>query len=166
MRSMEGRQDQDVGRPALAAGLLLAIAGAKLALHLALSSRYGYFRDELYFLDCGRHLDWGYVDLAPLMGLVARVALMLGAALPLLRAIPALAGAGVVFLTGALVWRLGGGRFAQALAALAVVVMPIRLALDSLFTMNALEPLFWVGAAYVLVRIADTGDGRRWLLLG
>jgi hypothetical protein len=163
---MASRQDQSVGRPPLAVSLLLAIAGAKLALHLFLSNRYGYFRDELYFLDCGRHLDWGYVDLAPLMGLVARLALMLGAALPLLRAIPALAGAGVVFLTGALAWRLGGGRFAQALAALAVLVMPIRLAIDSLFTMNTFEPLFWVGAAYVLVRIVQTGHGRRWLLLG
>lgn len=163
---MDAAGDQGVGsgRPALA--LLLGLAGAKLALHLALSGRYGYFRDELYFLDCGRHLDWGYVDHAPLVGLAARLALLLGASLPLLRAIPAVAGAGTVLLAGALAWRLGGGRFAQGLAALAVLVMPIRLGIDGLFSMNAFEPLFWMGAAYVLVRIVQTGDGRRWVVLG
>ncbi len=157
---------QTVERPRFALAVVLGVAAAKLVLHLALSNRYGYFRDELYFLDCGRHLAWGYVDTAPLVGLVARIALAFGASLPVLRAIPALAGAGVVFLTGALAWRLGGGRFAQGLAALAVLVMPIRLGIDSLFTMNSFEPLFWIGAACVLVRIVQTGDGRWWLLLG
>lgn len=158
--------DQTVGRPALALGLLAGLSAAKLALHLALANRYGYFRDELYFLDCGRHLDWGYVDHAPLIGLLARIALLLGGALPVLRGFPAIAGSALVFLTGALAWRLGGGRFAQGLAALAVLVMPIRLGIDSLFSMNSFEPLFWTGAAYVLVRIIQTGDRRRWLLVG
>jgi hypothetical protein len=157
---------QTVGRRSLALPVLLALAGAKLALHLALSARYGYFRDELYFLDCGRHLDWGYVDHAPLVGLMARLALLLGGSLPVLRAFPAVAGAGLVFLTGALAWRLGGGAWAQGLAALAVLVMPVRLVIDGLFGMNSLEPLFWMGATYVLVRIVQTGDGRLWLLLG
>ena len=163
---MDDGRDQKVGGPALALPVVLGLAAAKLALHLALSNRYGYFRDELYFLDCGRHLDWGYVDHAPMVGLVARLALLLGASLPLLRAISAVAGAGVVFLTGALAFRLGGGRFAQGLAALALLVMPIRLGIDSLFTMNSFEPLFWIGAVYVLVRIEQTGDRRRWLWLG
>lgn len=65
--------------PRLALGLMAGLAGTKLLIHLLLSGRYGYFRDELYFLDCGRHLDWGYVDHAPMIGLVARFALLLGA---------------------------------------------------------------------------------------
>jgi hypothetical protein len=144
----------------------MAVAGAKLLLHLLLANRYGYFRDELYFLDCGRHLDWGYVDHAPMIGLVARVALMLGGSLFALRAIAAVAGAAKVVLAGALAWRLGGGAFAQGLAALAVVVAPIYLGIDSLMSMNAFEPLFWMGAVYVLVRIVQTGDGRLWLAFG
>ena len=78
--------------PPLDRRLLIGLAGAKLALHLALANRYGYFRDELYFLDCGRNLDWGYVDHAPLIGLVSRVALVMGGSLPALRAIPAVGG--------------------------------------------------------------------------
>ena len=44
---------------------------AVLVAHLATGRRYGYFRDELYFLACGEHLDWGYVDHAPLVAVYA-----------------------------------------------------------------------------------------------
>ena len=48
--------------------LLTLIPGMKLLVHILVADRYGYFRDELYFLDCARNLDWGYVDHAPLIG--------------------------------------------------------------------------------------------------
>lgn len=137
-----------------------------MVLHLALSNRYGYFRDELYFLDCGRHLDWGYVDHAPMIGLMARLALLLGGSLPALRLFPALAAGGLVVLSAAIARRLGGGAYAQALAAVAVAVVPVYLGTDSLMTMNALEPLFWMGGVLVLLRLLDGGDPRGWLLFG
>ena len=61
--------DDSASRPWLTGGLgvVLAIAAAKLLLHLATASRYGYFGDELYFMACGEHLDWGYVDQPPLV---------------------------------------------------------------------------------------------------
>ncbi len=93
--------------------LLFGLGGAKLLVHVLLAGRYGYFRDELYFLDCGRHLDWGYVDHAPLIGLVARLALMLGGSLHALRIFSACAGALLVALTLLMAWRLGAGRFGQ-----------------------------------------------------
>ncbi len=155
-------------RPSIAPawGLLLGVAGTKLAFHLALANRYGTFRDELYFLDCGRHLAWGYVDAAPAIGLYAKVALLLGGSLPVLRSIAALAGAAVVLLTGLLAWRLGGSRAAQGLAAVAALATPIFLAIAGLFSMNVFEPLFWTGCAYVLVRLADGAPPRLWLLFG
>ncbi|MFN2634191.1 MAG: glycosyltransferase family 39 protein [Thermoanaerobaculia bacterium] len=151
-------------RPAI--GLLAALALAKGLLHAALSGRYGYFRDELYFLDCGRHLDWGYVDHAPVIGLFARAALALGGSLPALRVFPAVAGAALVFLAGAIAFRLGGGAFAQGLTALATLVAPVYLGTDSILSMNAFEPLCWMGCAYVLIRIVQTEDSRYWLLFG
>jgi 4-amino-4-deoxy-L-arabinose transferase-like glycosyltransferase len=147
-------------------GPLLAIAGAKLALHLALAGRYGWFRDELYFLDCGRHLAWGYVDHAPLVGLASRLLLELGGSLVLARSLAAAAGAALVLLSGLLACRLGGGRFAQGLTALAVLVVPINLGIASIFSMNVLEPLFWTGCAWALVRLVQSGDGRLWLVFG
>ena len=152
--------------PRLERGLLLGLSGTKLLIHAALSGRYGYFRDELYFLDCGRHLDWGYVDHAPMIGLVARLALLLGGSLHVLRLIPAVAGALLVALTVVLARELGGRRFAQGLAGLAVIAAPIYLGTDSLLTMNAFEPLFWMGCVWALVRIVRGDDRRLWLVFG
>ena len=41
------------------------IVAARLLLHLLTANRYGIFRDELYYIACARHLDWGYVDMPP-----------------------------------------------------------------------------------------------------
>ena len=65
-------------------GLVMAV---KLLLHLAASGSYGYFRDELYFLDCARHLQWGYVDDAPGIVWLFKGALLLGGSLPVIRAV-------------------------------------------------------------------------------
>jgi len=146
--------------------LLAALVLAKLAIHLPLVGRYGYFRDELYFLDLGRHLDWGYVDCAPLIGVIMKVALLLGGSLPVLRTIAALAGCGIIVLAVLIARELGGGRFAQALAGLAVMATPLFLATSSILTMNVFEPLFWMGCALVIARIVRTGDSRLWLVFG
>jgi hypothetical protein len=149
--------------PAIVAGL----AGIKLLVHLYTGRHYGYFVDELYYLACARHLAWGYVDQAPLIAFLAKfVQMTLGDSLAAIRLLPALAGAGLVLLTGALARELGGGRFAQGLAALAVLAAPGNLSIDNLFTMNAFEPLFWIGCALLLVRIIQTGNEKLWLWFG
>jgi len=146
--------------------LVALLVGAKLLVHLVTAGRYGYFRDELYFLDCGRHLDWGYVDCAPLIALYAKVALLLGGSLPVLRSLAALAGAARVALTMLLARELGGGRFSQGLAGLCVLAAPIYLGMDSILTMNGFEALFWMGCVFFLIRIVRTGDSRLWVWFG
>src|SRR5437667_12256410 len=107
---------------------VLALATAKLLFHLLTANRYGIFRDELYDLACCEHLDWGYVDQPPLIALVAWVARHLfGEWLVGLRLFPALAGAATVWLTGKVTREMGGVVFAQVLAALAVICVPIYL---------------------------------------
>jgi 4-amino-4-deoxy-L-arabinose transferase-like glycosyltransferase len=148
-------------------GVLLAIAAAKLVLHLATASRYGYFGDELYFLACGEHLDWGYVDQPPFVALVAwLVRHTLGTSLLAVRLPSALAGAGLVVVTGLLARELGGGRFAMALSGGASALALVYVAFHYLFTMNAFEPLLWTGCALLLVRIVRTGNSRLWLWFG
>ena len=146
--------------------LLVLLVAAKLAVHLATAGRYGYFRDELYFLDLGRHLDWGYVDCAPLVALYAKAALWLGGSLPVLRAVAAAAGAAKVAVTMVLARELGGRRFAQGLAGLCALAAPIYLGIDSILTMNGFEPLFWMGCIWALIRIVRTGDSRLWVAFG
>lgn len=153
-------------QPSLATGLLYSMTGGILLLHLLLSGRYGYFRDELYFLDCGRHLAWGYVDMAPMIALVARLALALGGSLHVLRAIAGIGGAAIVALTMLLAWRLGGGRFAQGLAGLCALIVPEFLGTASLFTMNVFEKVLWAACAYLLVRIIQTENSRLWIWFG
>ena len=150
------------------AGLAVAIiAAVKLALHLYAGRHYGYFVDELYYLACARHLAWGYVDQPPLIALAAWLEhALLGDSLSAIRLLPALAGAAKVVLSGLIARELGGGRFAQGLAALCVLLAPGMLALDHFLSMNAFEPLFWMGCAYLAIRMARTGDTRLWLWFG
>ena len=148
-------------------GVVLALAVVKLVGHLAVAAQYGIFRDELYFLACSEHLAWGYVDQPPLIAAIAWAARHLfGESLLALRLLPALAGAGKVVLAGLLARELGGRRYAQGLAALAVVVAPIFLGIDHLLTMNAFEPLFWMGGALCVVRWLRTSDDRLWIGFG
>ncbi len=153
--------------PALATGILAALALADVGLHLAFSTRYGYFRDELYYLACANHLDFGYVDHPPLSILMLWVERALfGSSLPALRLFPALLGGALVFMTGAFAREFGGGRSAQVLAAVAAFASPILLGLASFYSMNAIEPLFWLGAAWIVVAIIKTGRDRLWLWFG
>lgn len=152
--------------PPLDGRVLTLCVGVKLVLHLATAGRYGYFRDELYFLDLARHLDWGYVDCAPLVAVYAKLALLLGGSLPALRGISAVAGGACVALTIVLARELGGGRFAQLLAGLCALLAPILLAENTLMSMNAFEPLFWMGCVFALIRIIRTGDSRWWIAFG
>ena len=152
----------------LTAGMLVGgIAAIKLLLHLYAGRYYGYFVDELYNLALARHLAWGYVDVAPMIALIGRIELTLfGSSLSAIRIAPALAGTGLVLLTAAIARELGGRRFAQGLSALCVLLAPGILALDHFLNVNAFEPLFWMGCAYLLVRIVTTGNERLWLWFG
>lgn len=147
--------------------LILYLSLAKLLIHFLTNGHYGYFRDELYYLACGEHLAWGYVDQAPMIAIVARITrALLGDSLFAIRFFPAVAGAGLVFVTCLIARELGGGRFAIILAALCVIVAPGFLLLDTILTMNAFEPLFWAIGALVIVRICKTDDRRLWLWFG
>ena len=152
----------------MGAGLAVAlIAAAQLALQMYAGRQYGYFRDELYYLACARHLDWGYVDQPPLIAAIASITrAVLGDSLLAIRFPAALAGASTVVLTGMIARELGGARFAQALAALCFVLAPGVLALDHFLSMNAFEPLFWMGCAYLVIRIIRTGNAKLWLWFG
>ncbi|HVM95203.1 MAG TPA: glycosyltransferase family 39 protein [Candidatus Acidoferrales bacterium] len=143
------------------------LAFIKLLLHLATANVYGLFVDELYFLACGEHLSWGYVDMPPLTALQAWLARSLfGDSMLAVRLFPALAGAGLVLLTGAITRELGGRRFAQGLATLAVLVAPGYLLVGSYLSMNSIEPLLWMGCVLVLIRIIRSGNVKLWLWFG
>ena len=147
--------------------LIIFSSVAALLVHLLTNGRYGYFRDELYYIACGRHLAFGYVDQPPLSILLLRLSqLLLGDSLFAIRLLPALAGAATVALTGVIARELGGRGWAIALACAGSLCALFNVAVGNFFSMNAFEPLFWMGAVYLLVRIINGGSPTLWLWLG
>lgn len=138
-----------------------------IAIHAATLTSYGWFRDEFYYVACSEHLAFGYVDHPPLVALMAWLSRhLLGESLAALRVLPVLTGAAVVFLAGWLAREFGGGRLAQAMACLGVLVAPVYLFNFHYFSMNSFEVLLWTLAAWVVVRIVKTGDPELWPLFG
>jgi hypothetical protein len=129
---------------------------------------YGFHGDELYFLVCGHHLAWGYVDQPPLVALQARLAEMLFGVSPAGVRIFSFLAAGVnVGLAGLLAWQLRGRSTAQLLAMTAVLAAPVYLATSNYLSMNSFEPCFWMGSLFVILRLADGSAGpRAWLVFG
>jgi hypothetical protein len=149
--------------------VVYAVAGVALLAQVVpgLLGGYGYFIDELYYLACARRLAWGYVDHPPFsIALLRGETVLLGTSIPAIRVLPALAGAALAVLTGYLARRLGGGGFAQALAALATLAPPVFLVFFGFYSMNAFEPVLWLLAVLALVGLVDGGDPRGWLWLG
>jgi hypothetical protein len=147
--------------------VLLAPAVAKLVLHLLTVRGYGFHSDELYYIACSNHLDWGYVDQPPFSILLLFVQRHLfGDSLLSIRFLPALAGALTVLLTGLIARKLGARLFGQLLAGLCALVATAYLAINHYFSMNAFDLLFWTLAFYLIVAIVNGGTATLWVWFG
>src|SRR5215469_8424782 len=114
------------------------------ALLVAVSGRYGYHRDELYFIQSGRHLAWGYPDQPPLVPFIARLMTDIApGSLVLLRLPSALAGGLLVVLTALLTRELGGRRIAQVLACAVVAVAPVVTGASHLLSTTTFDLPAW-----------------------
>ena len=153
-------------RTDVAWGGLGALAGGIAALLLATSGRYGYHRDELYFVRAGYEPAFGYVDQPPLTPLIARATdVLLPGSLTGLRLPSVLASALVVLLTGMLAREMGGGRGAQLMAAASMAVSAILLAVGHLLSTTTYDLLAWTALTWLLVRSLRDG-GPIWLATG
>jgi 4-amino-4-deoxy-L-arabinose transferase-like glycosyltransferase len=129
-----------------------AVSGTTLALHLAVANRYDFFRDELYFIACGRHPQLGYVDQPPIVPLLAAASQAFGQHLFLMRSLTALAAAVTVWITMTLARLVGARDFGAALAGAAAAVAPMYLGLMTVLNTTAFEPFCWTLLAYVTLR--------------
>ncbi len=142
-------------------------AAASVTLLLAVSGRYGFHRDELYFVVAGRRLAWGYVDQPPLTPLVARISELAAGTTPTaLRILPALAVGAVVVLAASMARALGGGPKAQVFAAATTAGMGVLLGEGHLLSTAIFDFLFWTAGLWVLVRLLGGADERWWLAMG
>ncbi len=142
------------------------IALALLAVQLALSGRYDFFRNELYYIVCGRHPAFGYADQPPLVPLIAAATQLAGLHLWALRLPAALAGAALVPLTASFARLLGGSGRSAILAAMAVAIAPALLGMTQIMTTSTFEPLAWTLCAYFIARAALAQDPRGLIWAG
>ncbi|MFE2377368.1 glycosyltransferase family 39 protein [Streptomyces sp. NPDC059398] len=166
-----GADDAPRAEPAVAPARfdrrVYVVAGLVLCVLMALSKRYGFQRDELYFLDSARHLQTGYVDQPVLAPLLARFSLSLfGVSVAGLRLWAALAAACTVVVGGLTAREFGGARRAQLLAAVGTATMPVLLSSGHIANTTPYEILAWAATALVVARIGRTGDTRWWPVVG
>jgi len=128
---------------------------------------YGYFRDELYYIVLSDNLDFGYVDIPPLVPfLLAIVRFFLGTSFISLHLLPAVCGAMVVWLVSLMVKELGGNLYAQLLALTCVTLAPIFLCFETVYTYDAFDKLCWTLLLYVMVLLLKTEDKKYWIYFG
>ena len=148
------------------AGPLVAAAGVFVLL-VAVSGRYGYHRDELYFLAAGHHLAWGYPDQPPFVPALARVMSWIApGSLPVLRLPSALASAADVLIAARLAREFGATRGGQTLAAVAMATAPFVLGAGHLTSTATFDLLAWTALLYLFVRILRTGNDRLFVVAG
>jgi hypothetical protein len=146
---------------------VIVVAAAAFAVEMAVSARYGYHRDELYFAEAGRHPALGYVDQPPLTPLAARLAALLFAnSLVGLRVLPALGLSALVLLTAGMSRILGAGRAGQVLAAVCVAGCAEYLGCMHLLSTTTPDFVAWAILLYLVLRLLESGEPRWWLAIG
>jgi hypothetical protein len=145
--------------------LALGLAAVPLVLHLVALTHYDFFRDELYFIVCGRHPAFGYADQPPLAPLIAAFTQIGGPDLWFLRIVPALMDVGMVLAVCAIVRVLGGGTSAEIIGGLAAGIAPVLLGVTATLTTTSIEPLTFTLVAYAALR-AVRGETRWWIACG
>lgn len=157
-------REERVRPPWVALAVLVAV---KVGGTMAVAGRYGWHRDELYYLASSKHLALGYSDYPPITPLLAAIdQLIFPRSLPGLRLLSILAGAAVIVIAALIARELGGNRTAQALAGLAVLISPMFVGANILFQTVSFDQPMWALACLVFVRLLMGADQREWLLLG
>ncbi len=174
-----GRMDRPTPtrpRPPFAAGVVLTLAALKLLLHMVVLAvtPYGIQRDAFLYFAMGDHLRLWHMDFPPMIALMGNLqSAIFGHTLAAARVFPALEGCAILIVAALIARELGGGRFAQGLAALPMLCAGIFLRPSNLFQPVVLDQLWWTLALYFLARVARAyhdGDERglryAWIAFG
>ena len=164
---MLGSEELAAARRSFALGPVLGAAGAVTSLLLAMAGRYGYHRDELYFLAAGHHLAWGYPDQPPLVPALARfISHFASGSVLALRVPSAVAAGALVVLAAACAYELGGSRPAQLLATAGMATAGVLFGVGHLLSTATFYVLVTAVLMWLILRVLRSGDQRLWLLVG
>ncbi|MFN7116326.1 MAG: ArnT family glycosyltransferase [Saprospiraceae bacterium] len=147
--------------------IILLLAAAKLLFHLFTNVNYGFHRDEMLYLALGRHLDFGYWSNPPLVGWIAAfIQAVLGDSMFAVRLIPSLFSTGILILTCLMAREMGGGRYAQLLAGLSILLTISFTRSGWLFQPVGVDMFFWTLFCYLVLRYLNTENPRYLLGFG
>ena len=147
--------------------VLVYISLFKFLLLLIFAGNYGLFRDEFYYIECSKHLAWGFVDQPPFSALILAVSRFIyGDSIFGIRIFAYLAGSVTVFMGGLLTREMGGNRFAEFITAVTIVFSGVLLGTTSYFSMNAFDLLLSVFFFFLLIKLIKTDNPKLWLAIG
>jgi hypothetical protein len=136
----------------------------KLLLHLITNTNYGLHRDAYLYYSLGENIDWGFMSVPPLIGVIAKFSTSLfGNTVFGLRFFPALVGSISVFLIAGIVKELKGGKLATIIAILGFIFSPALLRSNSLFQPVSFNQFFWLLSGYLIIRLINTRNRKTWL---
>ncbi|HEX3385729.1 MAG TPA: glycosyltransferase family 39 protein, partial [Mucilaginibacter sp.] len=148
-------------------GFILLFACIKIILNLFAISHFGFQRDEFLHLALGDHLDWGFKEVPPFIALLAKISTtVFGDSVFATRIFSTIAGGLIIWFTGKIVVEFGGGKFAIALACLALIFSPAFAASGYLFQPVIFDQLWWVLTAYLVIKYINTTSPKHIYLLG
>ena len=146
--------------------IAILAAGLVFLIHFVCNPHYGFFGDELYFIVCGQHPQWNYVDQPPVAPLLAASSQAFGPSLVLLRAVPAFFAAAGIFVTCLLVTEFGGAAYAQVLSAIVVFFLPVLTDFGMKLSPDMVGLWSWPLIALWIVRLTKGANQRLWVAIG
>jgi len=149
--------------------ILLLISLVNLLLYFLSVSfiNYGISGDELYYIACTNHLDFGYVDNPPLsIWILALWKFLFGDSLFVIRILPAIVSSATVFMIGLFTVRLGGGKNSVIIATVTFMLTPVFLSASTIYSMDVFDFFFWILSAYIYLGIIQSENRQLWYTLG
>jgi 4-amino-4-deoxy-L-arabinose transferase-like glycosyltransferase len=138
----------------------LILCALTAVVRLIFANRYDVFRDELYFIVCGRHPQFGYADQPPVIPLLNAATWGIAHQVWLLRLPGIVAAVALVWLVVRFTRLLGGGDGAAWMAGIVAACAPMFLGITATMNTTVFELLAWTFVAYALTRALLLDDRR------
>lgn len=158
---------QSAGETPALSRWVIAVAAIQIAVLLGTATRYGYHRDELYFIVAGGHPAFGYPDQPPLVPLLCRAMNAIAPGSLLLLRTPSALAAGATTVLSALIAReVGGNSRGQLIAAVCTACSGFSLAVSHLVSTSTFDMLSTVTLGWLAIRAVMCRSGASVLAAG